>query len=136
MLAAARMEPSVDDAELVRRYLEHQDPELFASLVSRYKDRAFRLVASILGPGSEPDAEEVVQEVFLTVYRELPRFRMESRFGTWLYRIAYNRAIDRKRTPRLRRPHVTEEGLARRPAAGGNPFASAADRERSEAVAA
>ncbi len=127
-----------DDAVLVREFLASRDPAPFRHLVDRYKDRVFRLVVSTLGPGREAEAEEVAQEVFVTVFRELPKFRMESRFGTWLYRIAYNRAIDCKRTPRLCREHCSDDVLAVLPADGerANPFAAAAESERRRAVAA
>jgi len=54
-------------------------------------------VISILGPAFSAESEEVVQEVFLTVHRQLHRFRFDSKFSTWFYRIAYSEAIDQKR---------------------------------------
>ena len=74
--------------------------EFFAVLIQRYKDRVFRLVVSILGPNAEAEAEDLVQEVFLTVYRKLATFRGDCRFSTWLYRLARNRAIDARRRRR------------------------------------
>jgi RNA polymerase sigma-70 factor (ECF subfamily) len=70
------------------------------------------LVLSILGPEFVADAEDVTQDVFLQVYRHLPGFRGESSFGTWLYSIARNKAIDRKRQARFRLPHITQDELS------------------------
>jgi RNA polymerase sigma-70 factor (ECF subfamily) len=55
------------------------------------------LVAGILGPAFSADAEDATQEVFLHAYRKLGSFRGDSRFSTWLYRLAYNRALDYRR---------------------------------------
>jgi len=103
--------PSWTDAELVTRYRATGNDDLFEALVNRHKDQVFRLVIAILGPGFEADAEDLCQEVFLQVYRRLPSFRMESRFGTWLYSVARNRAIDRKRLARFWMPHINAEEL-------------------------
>lgn len=132
---SARM-PMEDDAEVVRSFLASRDDDLFALLVERHKDRVFRLIVSVLGPAAANEAEEVTQEVFLLVYRRLASFRMESRFATWLYRIAYNRAIDARRTARLRLPHCSDERLASLPARDGasDPAARAEETERRAAV--
>lgn len=79
------------------------DAEAFAELVERYSAPTFRLALSVLGPGREPDAEDVAQEVFLRVHRNLDRFSGRSRFATWLYRVTYRAAIDRQRQDRARR---------------------------------
>ncbi|PYV08776.1 MAG: hypothetical protein DMG07_24780 [Acidobacteria bacterium] len=133
-----RQPVSMDDSDLIREYLETGDSALFAQLAAKYQDRVFRLAVSILGPGFEPEAEEVAQEVFVLVYRHLSSFRLESRFGTWLYRIAYNRAIDTRRTARLRHPHVDDEALAQLPAVceGSDPLAHVQNLEHRRAVRA
>lgn len=92
------MGPPIRDAELVRRYLDSGDLRHFDELVVRYRDRMMRLVLSVLGPEWANDAEDVVQEAFLRAHARLADFRGESRFGTWLYRVAYNRALDYRRT--------------------------------------
>lgn len=87
----------LDDADIIKEFLRSGGDEFFAVLIQRYKDRVFRLVVSILGPNAEGDSEDLVQEVFLSVYRKLATFRGECQFSTWLYRIARNRAIDARR---------------------------------------
>lgn len=100
-----------DDTQIVEEFLQSGDDELFALLVHRYKDRVFRLVASILGPSAEADAEDLLQEVFISVYRKLDTFRGDCTFSTWLYRIARNRAIDNRRRRRPFTSTVNEGSL-------------------------
>jgi len=101
----------MDDEKVVARFLETGDRAMFGVLVERYQDRVFRLVASVLGPYSGSDAEEVCQEVFLRLYQKIRQFTGQAGFGTWLYRIAYNLAIDWRRRARFRLPHVSVEEI-------------------------
>jgi RNA polymerase sigma-70 factor, ECF subfamily len=68
------------------------DGEAFRLLVERYSRALFRL--SFRMTGNETDAEDIVQETFLRAYRQLARFDGRANFGTWLYRIAANCALD------------------------------------------
>ena len=65
----------------------------FAILVDRYKDKAFSLVNSIVK--NDMESEEVLQDCFLKVYSSLRKFRGESKFSTWFYRIVYNTSLTR-----------------------------------------
>jgi RNA polymerase sigma-70 factor (ECF subfamily) len=76
------------------------DDTAFESLVARYQHRVFRLACRLAG---ETDAPDVLQDTFLQVYRHLPAFRGDSRFSTWLYRIATNAGLMHRRA-RQRRP--------------------------------
>jgi len=76
------------------------DGHAFEEIVARYEARVFRLACRLT---SETDAPDVLQETFLQVYRNLPSFRGESQFGTWVYRIATNAALMLRRV-RARRP--------------------------------
>jgi RNA polymerase sigma-70 factor (ECF subfamily) len=133
--AADRERTDVEDGEVVAAYLETRDPELFRLLVERHQGRVLRLVASILGPFADMDAQEVTQEVFLRMHERLSSFRGEARFSSWLYRLAYNRTLEYRRRARLRLPHVPAETLAEREA-GRGPFEEAAERERRARVEA
>jgi RNA polymerase sigma-70 factor (ECF subfamily) len=104
------------DGDLVARAAAG-DEEAFAALLERYRDRVFRLAVSILGQAFVGEAEEVTQEVFLRVYHALKSFRGESKFGTWLYRVTFNQAINLKSRVRFKAPHVTDEDLAQQAAA-------------------
>jgi RNA polymerase sigma-70 factor (ECF subfamily) len=76
------------------------DDHAFEEIVARYERRVFRLACRLT---SETEAPDVLQNTFLQVYRSLPSFRGESRFATWLYRIATNAALMLRRG-RARRP--------------------------------
>jgi len=75
------------------------DISAFETLVNRYERKIFRLGMNITG--SREDAEDVMQEAFLKAYEHLPEFQGNSRFYTWLVRIAVNQALMklRKRRP-------------------------------------
>jgi RNA polymerase sigma-70 factor (ECF subfamily) len=122
------------DAALVEAYRDRRDEDAFAELVRRYRDPVFRLAASILGPSFVPEAEEVVQDVFVRVHHAIASFRGEAQFGSWIYRIAFNQAINRKSRLRYRVPHVSEETLRGHPS-GGDALASLQAAQRDRAVA-
>lgn len=126
--------PGTDDEAVVAAYRRTRDPDLFRLLVERHQERVFRLVASILGPFADLDAEELTQEVFVRVHERLDTFRGEARFSTWLYRLTYNRTIDRRRRARLRTEHVPSESLEESATSTG-PLEAALDRERERVVA-
>ncbi len=88
------------DLDLVLR-TQDGDSEAFGGLVRRYEGRVYHLLRRILGDPDE--AEDALQETFLSAYRGLPRFKREARFSTWLFRIATNAALMRLRK---RRPEV------------------------------
>jgi RNA polymerase sigma-70 factor, ECF subfamily len=76
------------------------DNHAFDEITIRYQARVYRLACRLVGPD---DAADVMQEAFLSVYRDLASFRHASRFGTWLYRIVTNAALMHRRA-RTRRP--------------------------------
>jgi RNA polymerase sigma-70 factor (ECF subfamily) len=87
----------VDDAALVTR-AQAGDTAAFDTLVERYADKVHRLTYKVLR--HEEDAEDALQDAFLSAYRNLPRFKGESTFSTWLYRVAMNAALMRLRKRR------------------------------------
>jgi RNA polymerase sigma-70 factor, ECF subfamily len=84
----------IPDAVAVERTLAG-DREAYRVLVERYSLYLYRLAYRMTG--NAHDAEEVVQEAFLRAYQKLSQFAGNSNFGTWVYRIAANYAIDRIR---------------------------------------
>lgn len=106
----------MDDEAAVLEYLRTRDPRHFRLLVERYQVWVFRLVASLLGPHADLDAQEVTQEIFLRVSQRLETFNGQARFSTWLYRLAYNRTLEHRRRARLRLPHISAKTLDQLPA--------------------
>src|SRR5262245_18855977 len=76
------------------------DEDAFRMQVERHSHSLFRLAYRLTG--NEQDAEDVVQDAFLKAYRRLDQFESRANFGSWLYRIAANCAVDVLRT-RMRR---------------------------------
>lgn len=67
------------------------DHKAFAILVEQYKNIAFTLAKRIMK--NDMDAEEVLQDAFIKVYKSLDSFKNEAKFSSWLYRIVYNTGI-------------------------------------------
>jgi RNA polymerase sigma factor (sigma-70 family) len=107
-----------EDAPLVQRFLVTGSVDDFEALVKRHQHNVFKIAVAVLGRGSESRAEDVTQDVMLQVYRKLPTFESRSRFATWLYRIAYNRALDELRSNRARPESQLRDGPA--PMRGGS----------------
>ncbi len=122
----------VDDTSLVQQCRASGDEAAFAELVRRHRNQVFRLAVSILGQGFVPDAEDVAQDVMVRVYHALGSFRGDSSFGSWVYRIAFNHALNVKARVRYRAPHVGDEALAAVPSAdrGADDQLQAAERRR------
>jgi RNA polymerase sigma-70 factor (ECF subfamily) len=86
-----------DDSRLVARFLRG-DAAAFDALFRKYQDYVYHILYGVVG--SPEEARDLTQDVFVQVYRSLPKFRHGARFATWLYRIAVNRALDAARSSR------------------------------------
>ena len=86
-----------DDAQLVARSLK-QDHEAFGQLIDRHASSIVNLAYRMVGNRAE--AEDLAQEAFLTAFKALSTFRADSKFSTWLYRIAANKCKDWLRAKR------------------------------------
>ena len=83
-----------DDAELIARAQQGEE-EAFEALFHAHNRRIYRLCLRMIGNAAE--AEELTQEVFMTLFRKIHTFRGESAFSTWLFRIATNLVLMRLR---------------------------------------
>ena len=83
------MEPNISDKILVER-VKSGDKKAFDALVIKYQGRILNLISRFVH--NPHDASDVAQEAFIKAYRALPKFRGDSAFYTWLYRIAVNTA--------------------------------------------
>ncbi|MFT5086544.1 MAG: RNA polymerase sigma-70 factor (ECF subfamily), partial [Planctomycetota bacterium] len=96
----------IEDVELVRR-ARSGDLDAFEWLLGRHQQRVLRVVLSIV---KEPmDAEEVAQEVFLTVFEKIDKFRGDASFTTWLHRVAVNAALMQRRKKKADRSVSLDE---------------------------
>lgn len=86
-----------DEAKLIARSLK-QDSDAFGQLVERYATVIVNLAYRMVGDRTE--AEDLAQETFVAAFKALPRFRADSKFSTWLYRIAANKCKDWLRAKR------------------------------------
>src|SRR5215831_7788203 len=73
--------------------LRERDEQAFSEIVRQYEDKVFSLIYRMLG--NRPEAEDVAQDVFITVFKTIDTFRGEAKFSTWLLRIAANHAKNR-----------------------------------------
>ena len=108
-------EEATDEALVSRAVLG--DNQAFDELAIRYQARVYRLASRLVGSDDAPD---VVQDAFLSVYRNLASFRSESRFGTWLYRIVTNAALMHRRALGRRPTETLEAFLPEFDATGGH----------------
>jgi len=98
------------DGDLVTRW-KAGDQSAFESLIRRHEGRVFGLLMRMLG--NREDAEDVAQETFISLHRHGHRFRHDARFSTFVYRVAANAALNRRRTlgrknARLRKLQVNQ----------------------------
>lgn len=89
-----------DDYSIIRRFLEG-DNSAFQVLVRRHKEKVRNIIYITMNNSALVD--DIAQDVFITVYRNLKYFRFESQFTTWLYRITVNRCKDYLRKMNVRK---------------------------------
>ena len=97
---------SSDEAQLIAA-TQKGDHDAFAFLMRLYKDRVFNTALRFVGNWAI--AEELTQDVFVSVYRNIGGFKGESKFSTWLYRVTWNLCTDWLR--RNRRPDRRTEAV-------------------------
>ena len=98
---------NLSDEELVKQILINKD--LYALLVERYEEKLLRYVLRISASSLE-DAEDILQEVFISAYKNLNSFDQDLKFSSWIYRITHNRVISHYRKTTARPKTTTYEG--------------------------
>ncbi len=96
--------PNLDETALIKA-AQAGDQNAFGQLVRAYDQSVLRLAMNLLR--SPEDAQDVYQEAFLRVYRNLHSFRFDCSFHTWLYRIVTNLCLDQMRRRKVRREEPT-----------------------------
>jgi RNA polymerase sigma-70 factor (ECF subfamily) len=87
--------------------LRERDEDAFNEIVRDYQNKVYNLVLRMIGNRAE--AEDLAQEVFVTVFKHVDQFRGDAKFSTWLFRIAANHC--KNRIKYLSRRHSTQNGL-------------------------
>lgn len=87
-----------DDFHYLNLVLEGE-VSAYRGLIEKYKEPSFRLAIQIVK--NKEEAEDVVQEGFIRVFKSLKKFNRESSFATWVYKIMYNQCIDRIRKKKI-----------------------------------
>jgi RNA polymerase sigma-70 factor (ECF subfamily) len=98
---------AVTDELLVER-ARAKDEAAFEELVGRYDDKLYRLAMRFVR--NETDAQEILQDAFLSAWRNLPTFEGRAQFGSWMYRVTVNAALMLLRS-RNRHPEVTVDDV-------------------------
>ena len=111
-------EPGTDDASLIAAYRSGDD-EALTALIQRHQASVYRLAVGVLA--SHEEAEDAAQEALVGMLGGLHRFRGESRFSTWLYRLTLNTCLKRRRglgrapTAQLDEASSVSDGASARP---------------------
>lgn len=105
------MMTELNDAELITRILKG-DRESYRPIVTRYQNRLHAMVLGMVR--NNEDARDITQNAFIKAYENLPTFRIESSFYTWIYRIAMNLAIDHCRKGKRRKTSAFDDTVAPR----------------------
>ena len=103
------MELPAED-RLIER-LRQGDTEALEAVMVRYSGRVYRLAFGITR--NDADAEEIVQDVFLTLFRKIDTFEGRSALGTWIYRVTTNAALIKRRGKRVELEVLLEDYLPR-----------------------
>lgn len=121
------MDGEAQETQLVQRALTG-DADAFGLLVSRYQN----LVAGVAWRYGtrRDDVEDVVSEVFVKVYRNLPQYRPDHPLSTWLYRLAANHVLDRARRGRKERGRVEMPAQVSDPSPGAGEGLETEERAR------
>lgn len=107
------------------------DANSFAFLVEKYKDMVFSLAMKVTR--NREEAEEVSQDTFIKAFKSIQKFKGDSKFSTWLYKIAYNNCMDRvKKVAKKYNTDSIDEVIENRIQATENTMQTIERKERAE----
>ncbi|MDY2587249.1 RNA polymerase sigma factor [Winogradskyella aquimaris] len=84
---------TTNDENILIEAIKNGNTRAYAQLVDKYKDLVYTLAIRMLK--NREEAEEVAQDTFIKVFKSLENFKGDSKFSTWIYRVAYNTCLDR-----------------------------------------
>ncbi|MFN8258207.1 MAG: sigma-70 family RNA polymerase sigma factor [Bacteroidales bacterium] len=99
----------VDEIRIIEQ-VKQGDLLAFRLLVDKYKTMAFHIALQVVR--NTEDAEEIAQDAFLKSYQSISKFKGESKFSTWLYKIVYNLAISKTRKKRIEISNIDETEIS------------------------
>ncbi len=104
------MKNSLSDEELVEK-VRTENSELYVEIVKRYQQKLYRYLNYLTN--NSPEAEDLVQNVFIKTYQNLFDFNTKRRFSSWIYRIAHNEGVNfiRNRKRKRQIPQISLEDL-------------------------
>ncbi len=101
---------AIPDERLIDLFIKENNESAFDEIVNRYTDKIYRLA---LGITHDPNsAEEVLQEVFLTLIKKIDTFQGKSKFSTWLYTVAVNTGLEKLRSEKKHNSDISLENYA------------------------
>jgi RNA polymerase sigma-70 factor, ECF subfamily len=103
-----RKKTAADENQIIER-LKNGDPQALETIFALYSVKLYSVAQRILGEAA--DTEEVIQDVFWTVYRKAKSFKGDAQFSTWLYRLTVNAALGRVRRAKKKKEVEYEEFL-------------------------
>jgi RNA polymerase sigma-70 factor (ECF subfamily) len=118
----------MEDAGLIRR-LQAKEEKAFKELVESYKGMVYRTCFGFLH--NTQDAEDLAQEVFIQVYNSIDKFRGDARLGTWLYRIAVNKSLNKIRGLKSRF-FIQLDSAFEKPQEKNNPYGTLENKEKAD----
>ncbi len=99
VLQYSNSEKHSDDFSLIKRFIDGEE-STFSVLMTKHKEKVRNIIYLTIGDVNNVD--DLSQDVFITVYKNLTHFRFECQFTTWLYRIAVNKCKDYLRKMKVR----------------------------------
>ncbi len=120
-----------DDYELVKQSINGNE-DAFAELLSRYKNLVYSVVLRMVN--DTEDANDLAQEVFIKLYKNLDKYQPEYKFSTWLIRITTNHVIDYRR--KKKQETVSMDDMVYEPANNITPEKEYISREEKQGLAA
>ncbi len=126
---------NVSDEELVKMIVKTNNTELFAEIIKRYQTKVYHLGLSFFK--KQDDAMDFSQEVFIKLFKKLETFKHLSKFSVWLYKIAFNMAINEKKSKQTKTYDIIDENYEIQDLKSyGNPFANLQKSEIKEIILA
>jgi len=90
---SSKLQMTTNNDQIIINQIIEGDTNAYAVLVDRYKDLVFTLALRMLK--NREEAEEVSQDTFVKVFKSLHKFKGDSKFSTWIYKVTYNTCLDR-----------------------------------------